>query len=114
MSEPSRAFDAGFQPERTALAWRRTLMSLAAAFLAGSRILLEQVGSWSYAIAGVGLAVVAVLAVVTERRYRAAHHHLTQVDRESLPHDGALIAGAAAVTMLAGLAAMLFVFARVF
>lgn len=113
MSDASRVFDVGFQPERTALAWRRSLMSLAVAFLAGSRILLDQVGSWSYVVAGVGLTVVAVLAVVTERRYRAAHHHLTQVDRDSLPHDGALAAGAAAVTVLAGLAALLFVLVHV-
>ncbi len=113
MTESSRVFDAGFQPERTALAWRRALLSLAVAFLAGSRILLDQIGFWSSAIAGVGLAVVAVLAIVTERRYRAAHHHLTRVDPDSLPHDGALIAGAAAVTLLAGSAALLFVLVRV-
>ena len=113
MSDAPRVFDVGFQPERTALAWRRSLMSLAVAFLAGGRILLDQIGFWSYVIAGVGLAVVAVLAVVAERRYRAAHHHLTRVNRDSLPHDGALIAGAAAVTVLAGLAALLFVVARV-
>lgn len=113
MTETSQVFDSGLQPERTALAWRRTLLSLAVAFLAGGRILLDQLGVWSYAIAGVGLAVVAVLAISTERRYRLTHRHLTEVDRGSLPHDGALVAGTAAVTALAGLAALVFVLGRV-
>ena len=112
MTDSSRVFDQGLQPERTALAWRRTLLSLAVAFLAGSRILLDQIGLWSWAIAGSGLAVVAVLGVLTERRYRAAHRHLTGVDRASLPHDGVLIASTSAVTIVLGVAALSFLAAR--
>ena len=113
MSEPPRVFDPGLQPERTALAWRRTLLSLAAAFVAGSRILLDQLGPWSYALSAVGLAVVALLALFAERRYRVAHRHLTERDAASLPHDGAVIAGVTSLTMLVGLAALLFVLGRV-
>jgi len=112
MTEHSGVFDPGFQLERTALAWRRTLLSLAVAFIAGSRVLLEQLGTVSYAIAGVGVIVVVVLATVVERRYRAAHRHLTQISRVSLPHDGALIAATAAVTVFGGVASLIFVASR--
>jgi len=112
MTEDSGVFDPGFQLERTALSWRRTLLSLAVAITAGSRVLIEQLGAISYAIAGIGLIVVVSLAAVVERRYRAAHRHVTQISRESLPHDGELVAGVAGITVFAGLVSLCFVVSR--
>jgi len=112
MTEDPAAFDPGFQLERTALAWRRTLLALSAAFIAGSRVLLDQLGAFSYGVAGLGLLAVVVLACIVERRYGAAHRHLTRVSRVSLPHDGALIATVAAITVFAGMVALLFVVSR--
>ncbi|MEP6478009.1 MAG: DUF202 domain-containing protein [Rhodoglobus sp.] len=106
-------FDAGLQPERTALAWQRTLLSLVVAFLAASKVLLPLLGVWSYSIAGAGLAVTIGLGVVIERRYRRLHRHLTTVHAGSLPGDGRLVLVCAAITFGCGLLALGFVLGRV-
>lgn len=60
----------GAQPERTALAWRRTALSLAAGALVGGRLLEPWLGPlvWAPAVAGVLAAV--VLARAGDRRAR--------------------------------------------
>lgn len=104
-----RVLDEGLQLERTALAWQRTLLSLAVASLAVGRGLELVIGSASWAIAAVGLGVTVIMFVVTRRKYLQVHHHLTTVDADSLPHCGPLITGAAAVSVVAGLSALAFV-----
>lgn len=57
--------DAGLQPERTTLAWQRTVLSLTVASAVSLRLLVPPLGVWGVAIgvggtfAGLGLAVLA-------------------------------------------------------
>jgi hypothetical protein len=69
-------WDPGLQPERTALAWRRTGLALTVGSLIGLRVLPELLGPAAYALAGIG--VVASLAVLgaAHRRYRTVHRLL--------------------------------------
>lgn len=90
MTRVERVFDPGLQPERTALAWQRTILALGVAALAASRGLLPLFGASSYVIAGAGLAVIVAILIATDRRYRAVHRHLTTVDSSTLPSGGRL------------------------
>lgn len=107
--DASTVFDAGLQPERTALAWQRTLLALAIASLAIGRGLEPALGPGAWVAAGVGLAITVTLFVVVRRRYLQAHRHLTIVDAASLPTDARLIAACAALGLVAGVAALGFV-----
>lgn len=49
-------FDPGLQPERTALAWRRTTLSLMLGSLVALRLLPPALGTWSFAVGFLGLA----------------------------------------------------------
>lgn len=94
----SRPFDAGLQPERTALAWRRTALAVAVASLAGLRVLPELLGSWALIPAALVAGVSFVALLLTHRRYRRIHAILTssESDRVALGGGGlpALMAGA--------------------
>ncbi|BCW66732.1 hypothetical protein NicSoilB4_14950 [Arthrobacter sp. NicSoilB4] len=81
-----RPFDAGLQPKRTALAWRRTALAVAVACLAALRILPEVLGSWALLPAALGACVSFVALVLTHRRYRRIHTILTSsgTDRVAL------------------------------
>jgi hypothetical protein len=69
-------WDPGLQPERTALAWRRTGLALTVGSLIGLRVLPPLLGPAAYVLAGLG--VVASLAVLAaaHRRYRRVHRLL--------------------------------------
>jgi len=69
-------WDSGLQPERTALAWRRTGLALTIGSLIGLRVLPPLLGPAAYVLAGLG--VVASLAVLAaaHRRYRRVHRLL--------------------------------------
>jgi len=71
-----RPWDPGLQPERTALAWRRTGLALTVGSLIGLRVLPPLLGPAAYLLAGLG--VVASLAVLAaaHRRYRRVHRLL--------------------------------------
>ena len=114
MTSERGVFDTGLQLERTALAWQRTLLSLAAGSLAIGRGLLPAMGATSWILAGVGVTTSVVLFVVTRRRYAAAHKYLTAVDATSLPTDARLIAVCAVFGLLTGLAALTFVLHEAF
>lgn len=69
-------FDAGMQPERTLLAWRRTCLSFAVAALVAARALFEPLGLLAV-IAGLVVAGVAAAAYFAAAAgYRRAHASL--------------------------------------
>ncbi|WCI09240.1 DUF202 domain-containing protein [Arthrobacter sp. OVS8] len=102
-----RPFDAGLQPERTALAWRRTALAVAVGSLAALRILPEVLGLWALVPAALGAAVSLVALIVTQRRYRRIHTILTTSagDRVALS-GGALPAVLAVATVGGGIMAL--------
>jgi uncharacterized membrane protein YidH (DUF202 family) len=104
-------FDAGLQPERTGLAWRRTAISLAAGSLVALRVLPGDSGDWLLLLPGiVGLGVAAWLLVMTERRYLRVHRTLL-TERAPLVGGGVSLLCTALACVLFGVAALVFVLA---
>lgn len=97
-----RPFDAGLQPERTALAWRRTAMAVAVASLAALRILPEVLGSWALIPAVLGAAVSFVAIVLTHRRYRRIHTVLTSSESDRVALSGGVLPALMAVATFGG------------
>jgi uncharacterized membrane protein YidH (DUF202 family) len=94
-------FDPGLQPERTALAWRRTCLTLLAGSLVAARILPELFGPWA-ALAGLaGVAGSGALLATVQRRYRRHHTGLHRDGDRSPVADGRLIACLAALAFAA-------------
>jgi hypothetical protein len=60
----------GLQPERTALAWRRTALSVTVGSLVGLRVLPPQLGALGYAVSALGLLWGLDLVLTARRRYR--------------------------------------------
>jgi putative membrane protein len=93
-------FDAGLQPERTLLAWRRTCLSLAVAALLVIKLGAAALG---FAAGVVGIAVLALAAVayaVSAARYRRVHREVS-AERPVPSAAGAVSAIAASVLALA-------------
>ncbi|WP_209561594.1 DUF202 domain-containing protein [Frigoribacterium sp. PvP032] len=84
---PDGPWDQGLQPERTALAWRRTGLALTVGSLIGLRVLPPLLGPAAYVLAGLG--VVASLAVLAaaHRRYRRVHRLLLAAARDARGPD---------------------------
>lgn len=99
-------FDPGLQPERTALAWRRTALAVAVGSLVASR-LVDLAGAWLLAVAGAALGLGMLLA---------ARRRAVRIDR-ALRTDGNLAAGPGAgliaattvVAVVAGVAGLVLV-----
>jgi uncharacterized membrane protein YidH (DUF202 family) len=64
------AVDRGSQVERTALAWRRTTLALAAGALVSLRVLPGVLGLWSFGAGILGLALAGLLWLLSGRRHR--------------------------------------------
>ena len=90
-------FDPGLQPERTALAWRRTALSLAVCALVALRLLPPVLGLWSFAAAFAGIAFVGVMWVLAGRRARGSQKALLS-SSQPLPDGGLPLVLAVAVT----------------
>ncbi|GAA3880162.1 hypothetical protein GCM10022381_23040 [Leifsonia kafniensis] len=115
---PDRVFDQGLQPERTFLAWQRTVLALGVACAVAVRFTAPHFGPVAIVagIGGVGLALAAYIAV--RYRYRRTHTALTQSARpeaEAETVTDALhsvsawpIAAVAASTLLLGVLAVFF------
>jgi len=92
--------DEGLQPERTELAWRRTVLSVAAVSLASARLLPELYGSALWVLPGVaGTTLAGFLWLASRRRHlhqlRAVGAGSTtgqgsQVDASAQPSDAAV------------------------
>ncbi len=92
-------FDEGLQPERSALAWQRTALSIAVGSLIFGRILSTSLGLWALLPMMVGLAMSVVLGIKAHGRY--THHHRTLTSGNGYLADGRLHA-ALALFMISG------------
>lgn len=89
-------FDPGLQPERTALAWRRTGLALLVGSFVAARILPELLGAWSALLGLTGVVISGILLAMIHRRYRGHHGQLTTAGDRAPIADGRLIAATAA------------------
>lgn len=106
----SGVFDPGLQPERTALAWRRTGLALLTGSLVATRILPEVLGVWAVGVGVLGVLASGALLIAVQRRYHGHHTRLTTEGDRAPIAGGRLIAATAAFTMVAGVVtAVLFV-----
>lgn len=100
--------DPGLQPERTALAWRRTLLSFTAACLIAIQVLPTVEGSRALVYAAaVALVLTPPLWWFARHHARHTHHHLNH-DRPRLRH-GRRIAVICAGTSLLGLSGLVLI-----
>ncbi|MFH5822323.1 DUF202 domain-containing protein [Georgenia sp. AZ-5] len=99
-------FDPGLQPERTALAWRRTALALTLGPLVAARLLAPQLGLLTAVAALLGLVVGGSIAGAAWIRYRTMHRALTgEGHRRHLP-GGALLLMTATVPLAGGVIAL--------
>ncbi|MFW3169324.1 DUF202 domain-containing protein [Geodermatophilus sp. CPCC 206100] len=95
MSRP----DSGLPAERTALAWRRTALAMAAAAVGAGRLAAPVLGSAALVVAAAGLLQAALVAGTARRRYRgvtaslADRGDLTGLRRGGLPMAGLACSG---------------------
>jgi putative membrane protein len=93
-------FDPGLQPERTALSWHRTSLSVVVGGIAGLKVLPGLLGAAGF---GVGLAVVvagAWLGLVSHRRTQHGLRVLVS-GHGTLPDGGLLLVVGAVVSVVA-------------
>jgi hypothetical protein len=94
-------FDPGLQPERTELAWRRTILSIAVGAIVALRILPSTLGRWSIGAGVTGLALTAALWLLARRRSSLTKRALLRCDR---PLPGAALLFILTVVVTAGAA----------
>jgi uncharacterized membrane protein YidH (DUF202 family) len=94
-----RRTDAGIANERTALAWQRTALSLAAGAAVLARLTFDRLGV--VAVAALALALTLAVWVLAESRGRYAHD--AGVRLRDRPRGGRAPAALAAATVLVGL-----------
>lgn len=99
-------YDAGLQPERTALAWRRTALALAAGSLVAVRVVPALTGPWALLPTGAGLALAVAILVLAHLRYRRLHRALVEHRQPDRQPDGRLVALTGLATLLVGVAAL--------
>jgi putative membrane protein len=95
-------FDPGLQPERTALAWRRTALAILASSLVAARILAELFGPWAALLGLLGVALAAWLLASVHGRYRRHHESLTGSAEPGRVAGGMLIFATSAFVFAAG------------
>jgi putative membrane protein len=112
---PSQIFDPGMQPERTALAWRRTALSMAAGSLVAVRVFPASLGLWAAVPAAIAFAISVVVFVAAHQRYRRNHSVLlTERDPDTriALAGGALIALVASATLAFGVIAAIILISK--
>jgi uncharacterized membrane protein YidH (DUF202 family) len=100
-------FDPGLQPERTLLAWRRTVLSLAVGSLVALRVLPSALGGWAVWPGLVGLVLSGALWGLATRRAAAAYRALR--DGSGLLPGGGQLLFLAVVAAAAGALGLLVV-----
>lgn len=96
--------DAGLQPERTALAWRRTVLSLMVGGVVALRALPDVLGPWGLVLGVAGTVAGLLIAVAASRRRTGVASALQGV--EPVPPAGTLLAAVAMLVALGALAAL--------
>jgi uncharacterized membrane protein YidH (DUF202 family) len=98
----SGPWDAGLQPERTELAWRRTALSIAVISLVAIRLLPLELGSWLWAAPGVvGVIISAAIWRAAKNRQRATVEALRRGAGHEMP-DARLLLVATCGTSIVG------------
>lgn len=105
-------FDPGLQPERTRLAWRRTLLALVVAVVVGERVLAPVIGRAALVGAGAALLVVLALSVLVAARTRAADASLRSCGDLSAGHGAGVLAATALLCAGAGALALVLLVVR--
>ena len=106
--KPSEVFDVGLQPERTALSWRRTALSMAVGSVVAVRVLPDLFGAWALVPTIVAVLLAVVVFVSAQVRYRRNHRALLaarDAGTATVLEDGRMIALVAIVTVCLGLLA---------
>lgn len=106
---PNTPFDPGLQPERTALAWRRTGLAMAVGSLLALRVVPIYLGASSLIPVVAGLVASVAILVTSQVRYRRQTVRLSDHDDRIGVAHGALVALTALTTVLFAGVAMLVV-----
>lgn len=107
----SKLFDTGLQPERTALAWRRTGLALLGGSLVAARILPAVLDAWTAIFGLCGVISASVLLYAIHRRYQRHHTTLTTEGELAPIAGGRLIAITAGFVFAAGILTLAIVIA---
>jgi uncharacterized membrane protein YidH (DUF202 family) len=103
----SALFDPGLQPERTLLAWRRTVLALAVGSLVALRVLPPALGGWAVWPGLAGLVLSGGLWLLAGRRAATAYRALRDGASGPLPGGGQLLFLAVVVAAAGGLGLVL-------
>jgi putative membrane protein len=95
---PPRLFDPGMQPERTALAWRRTGLAMAVGSLVALRVFPPSLGLWAVVPTVIAFVIAVAVFIAADVRYRRNHRELI-ADRE--PETRVMLAGGALIAFVA-------------
>jgi putative membrane protein len=86
------------QPERTALAWRRTALAMAVGSLVALRVFSPSLGLWAVVPTVIAFAIAVAVFIAAEARYRRNHRELI-ADRD--PETWVVLAGGALIALVA-------------
>lgn len=104
----STPFDAGLQPERTLLAWRRTCLALGLGSVVAVRFTAEEFGVVGVVLGGVGVVLAATAYLAAAARYRRVHEELSAASAPT--GDGLALALLTGTALVLGIACALYVF----
>ena len=105
-----KLFDEGLQPERTHLAWQRTLLALGLGCAVSARLTAPHLGVVGVVVSLAGLAAVVAAYVLVRLRYRRITHSLRSTETLVLVRAWPLALVALATWCLGVLAALFVVF----